>query len=346
MVIKKYPSAAFISESPDWSEDKQQWFSERCATRDFGSVGKYFDVLGWWNDQKTKFPKIFPSAMVWIAKPATNAFQERVFSVASWFHNNRLMRQEDPKTFEMRTLGRLNRQLLQDILDAEDVIDRNMKNRKQPPKKASSVTNPGEMSTGAAALNDARPQSQANTTSTSEMVRVQQMIKATKQTTAFSKLPAENTTDDNATHATLSFVPEGASDTKLYDEVCFVNMDYQEEPEESVDTDSALLKSLKSRQQSMNVMSTVVTTTNTAEATSALEVEVVATPNQVQGQGQKRNREDDAALNSPEQATTTERHVEGQVEGEVAQNTGDSGCVGSPSRSSTRIKNRKQARTK
>ena len=44
---------------------------------------KNFDFLSWWKEFELMFPYVFPSAIIWISKPATNAFHERGFPMSS-----------------------------------------------------------------------------------------------------------------------------------------------------------------------------------------------------------------------------------------------------------------------
>ena len=65
---------------------------------------------------------MYPSALLWLSKPTTNAFQEHVFSLGSWFDSNRLMRWQTAHTFQVRTLECITRQLRHDITEAETTI--------------------------------------------------------------------------------------------------------------------------------------------------------------------------------------------------------------------------------
>ena len=65
---------------------------------------------------------MYPSALIWLLRPTTNAFQEHVFSVGSWFDSNRLMHQQTAHTFQVRTLEYITRQLRQDITVAKTMI--------------------------------------------------------------------------------------------------------------------------------------------------------------------------------------------------------------------------------
>lgn len=122
-IISEYPTKTYADDSAKWTDDERAQFDGWCDEKDFLQLGKHFDVLGWWNENKQKYPKVFVTAIIWLTKPATNAAQERVFSKASWFDQNRLMRSQSPKTFEMRILGALNRPVIKRILENEAVLE-------------------------------------------------------------------------------------------------------------------------------------------------------------------------------------------------------------------------------
>ena len=65
---------------------------------------------------------MYPSALLWLSKPTTNAFQECVFSLGSWFDSNRLMRWQTAHTFQVRMLECITQQLRWDITEAETTI--------------------------------------------------------------------------------------------------------------------------------------------------------------------------------------------------------------------------------
>ena len=129
--IKKYPTEAFKKESKTWSPKQWKRFKTACTKINFQRVGKYFDVLKWWALYKDRFPHIFPTSIIWIAKPATNAFQERVFSTASMMDGNKTMNRQLDKNFEMRTLGRLTRPLIDDIWKREQIIHEESKKQEE-----------------------------------------------------------------------------------------------------------------------------------------------------------------------------------------------------------------------
>ena len=55
-----------------------------------------------------KFPLLFPLATMVLGKPYTNAYQERCFSLASWF-DSKLMQCQKAETLQMRCLDAQNR---------------------------------------------------------------------------------------------------------------------------------------------------------------------------------------------------------------------------------------------
>ena len=118
-LINQYPTSAYLEDLTDWKDPKKKWFAVRCKKQDFTAVGKYFDVMAWWDANKTNYPRLFPTAIVWLSKPATNAFQERVFSCSSWLDSNRLMRKESPHNFQIRSLTCVSRPVRAKITEAE-----------------------------------------------------------------------------------------------------------------------------------------------------------------------------------------------------------------------------------
>ena len=59
---------------------------------------------------------------MWLSQPATNAFQEQVFSLGSWLDSNRLMQCQGAKTFEMRMLECITCDLQCSVTEAEKKI--------------------------------------------------------------------------------------------------------------------------------------------------------------------------------------------------------------------------------
>ena len=129
--IRKFPSAVFRKESATWTPKQWSRFKVACNKLLFSRVGKYFDVLSWWAIFKDRFPQIFPTAIIWTAKPATNAFQERVFSTASLMDANKRMNRQLDKNFEMRTLGCLTRPLVEMIWKREKEIMNDEKKKRE-----------------------------------------------------------------------------------------------------------------------------------------------------------------------------------------------------------------------
>ena len=103
-IIRKLPSRTYLSERDKWDNDTMTKFEKDCAKGNYRAVGKYFNVLGWWHHHEKDNPHMYPSALLWLSKPTTNAFQEHVFSLGSWFDSNRLMHQQTTHTFQVRML--------------------------------------------------------------------------------------------------------------------------------------------------------------------------------------------------------------------------------------------------
>ena len=99
-LIHDFPSKLHIDFSK-WSlqdaKTKKEWdlsIKKRKVTK----VWKHFDVLKWWGtDACHKFPLLFPLATIVLGKPYTNAYQERCFSLASWF-DSKLMQCQKAET--------------------------------------------------------------------------------------------------------------------------------------------------------------------------------------------------------------------------------------------------------
>ena len=121
-IICKFPSKTYLSEHDRWDNKTITKFEKDCAKGNYHAVGKYFDVLGWWHHHQNDNPRMYPSALLWLSKPTTNAFQERVFSLGSWFDSNRLMRRQTAHTFQVRILECITRQLCHDITEAKTMI--------------------------------------------------------------------------------------------------------------------------------------------------------------------------------------------------------------------------------
>ena len=77
---------------------------------------------------------------MWLSRPAMNAFQERVFSLGSWFDSNQLMQCQGAKTFEMRMLECITCDLHHSITKAEKkILFQGHQDRKKKPKDVLSI---------------------------------------------------------------------------------------------------------------------------------------------------------------------------------------------------------------
>ena len=121
-IIRKFPSKTYLSECDKWDNETITKFEKDCVKGNYHAVGKYFNVLGWWHHYRNDYPHMYPSVLLWLSKPTTNAFQEHVFSLGSWFDSNRLMHWQTAHTFQVRMLECIARQLRQDITEAKTTI--------------------------------------------------------------------------------------------------------------------------------------------------------------------------------------------------------------------------------
>ena len=121
-IIHKFPSKMYLSECDKWDNETITKFEKDCVKGNYHAVGKYFNVLGWWHHHQIDYPCMYPSALLWLSKPTTNAFQECIFSLGSWFDSNRLMCRQTAHTFQVRMLECITWQLCQDITEAETMI--------------------------------------------------------------------------------------------------------------------------------------------------------------------------------------------------------------------------------
>ena len=138
--IQKFPSKLFVKELSSWRQSEVENFRKICTEHNCIAVGKYFDVMGWWQAFADKYIYVYPSALTWLSRPATNAFQERVNSLGSWFDLNRLMRCQGATTFEMRTLECITRDLRCSITTAEKkILNQQCEDRKKKPKDIFSI---------------------------------------------------------------------------------------------------------------------------------------------------------------------------------------------------------------
>ena len=137
-IIESYPTKKYTNDSKSWTKEQRAIFQEYCVMKNYCMIGKYFNVMAWWHHHGPRFPKVFPSAIVALSQPATNAFQERVFSLASWFDSNRLMNRQFPKNFEMRTMEAVTRKMRHDIVTNESLLSEEAKLERK--KKGTSAT--------------------------------------------------------------------------------------------------------------------------------------------------------------------------------------------------------------
>ena len=118
-MIKRSPADAYLMDKATCSFLEKFNFSKYCDQKNHAVVGKYIDILSRWKEYHKMFPNMFPSAIIWISKPAMNAFQERVFSISSWFNSNHLVRPQTAKTFAMCVLECIMRNLHKNIIESE-----------------------------------------------------------------------------------------------------------------------------------------------------------------------------------------------------------------------------------
>jgi len=79
------------------------------------SLAMLFDVMEYWKvEGSIKFPTIGILAAITLAKPYTNAQQERDFSTATYF-DGKLMQRQKTSTLEERFLCRVNRSVIKDL---------------------------------------------------------------------------------------------------------------------------------------------------------------------------------------------------------------------------------------
>ena len=120
-IIRKFPSKRYMLECNKWDNETITKFEKDCVKGKY-TVSKYFDAFSLWHHHQNDYPRMYPSALQWLLKPTTNAFQERVFSLGSCFDSNRLMRWQTTHAFQVRMLQCITRQLRHDITEAETMI--------------------------------------------------------------------------------------------------------------------------------------------------------------------------------------------------------------------------------
>jgi len=89
------------------SEVNWQKVSEGCLLY----ISSKFDILEWWNSIGTaKHPDVLAAALPILALPASNAFQERIFSTCTWY-DDPLNQSLKSSRFEKRVLLGANKDL-------------------------------------------------------------------------------------------------------------------------------------------------------------------------------------------------------------------------------------------
>ena len=78
-IIRKFPSKTYLLEHDKWDNQIIMKFEKDCVKGNYLALSKYFYVSGWWHHHQNDYPHMYPSALLWLLKPTTNAFQERVF---------------------------------------------------------------------------------------------------------------------------------------------------------------------------------------------------------------------------------------------------------------------------
>jgi hypothetical protein len=149
--IKEFPTEKFNTDSKQWGTDLWRRFHRYCYRKNYLEIAKYFDVLAWWEKNKSRYPRIFVVAMIWLGVPATNAFQEREFSRCAWYDSNRLMNKQSARSFEQRVLDSSTRSLIDNVIKREAVL----KEKAARERMARGDEDDIEGDDGAAAANDA-----------------------------------------------------------------------------------------------------------------------------------------------------------------------------------------------
>jgi hypothetical protein len=94
------------------ADEWRKKFKGFVSLKNIIQIWQYFDLLGWWKTYgKMAFPNIAMAAAITLARPYTNASQERDFSMATWFDGN-LVQSQKPEVLERRLLLGLNRQVV------------------------------------------------------------------------------------------------------------------------------------------------------------------------------------------------------------------------------------------
>lgn len=90
-------------------------------------IAKVFDVMKWWAHRgKMMFPIVALIAPRVLSRPASNAYQERIFSTCSWF-DSKLRSRLGPERFEMAVLLTVNRVWMEEKLKKKTLDDEAVK---------------------------------------------------------------------------------------------------------------------------------------------------------------------------------------------------------------------------
>ena len=65
--IQQFLSELFVKESSSWKQSEVENFGKICTERNYIAVGKYFNVMGWWQAFADKYIYVYPSAMTWLS---------------------------------------------------------------------------------------------------------------------------------------------------------------------------------------------------------------------------------------------------------------------------------------
>lgn len=113
----EYETAVRGGSGDEWMKN----FKNAVKALNIVKIWQYFDLLSWWTvNGKVAFPHVAMAAAVTLARPYTNASQERDFSMATWFDGN-LVQQQKPEILERRLLLGLNREVL-NVMKSEILI--------------------------------------------------------------------------------------------------------------------------------------------------------------------------------------------------------------------------------
>ena len=87
-ILEEYPSEKLRKSKQNNNTQELSKIQKYCAQWKILEVWHYFDVLAWWRRVgKIDYPRIFIAACVILAKPYTNAYLERSFSIRKFYGN-------------------------------------------------------------------------------------------------------------------------------------------------------------------------------------------------------------------------------------------------------------------